>query len=683
MYTSCGGRMVWGMILGGVIAVLAPGNYGGDLQPQGRSPAGLEPLAAEWLSAWAEPPPADWPLQIVHSIPSGRAVREVVPRLRATPFRQLASDEGVGYYLRRGRGGLVCNVDFRDYLQSEEAWDLLVQMVDICANLGMPVWIYDEEGYPSGAAGGLVLRQYPEVEALALVWDEEAPQRLFVRPAFEHTHAANNYFAIRRYINIIDDRATKAFIQITHEAYLKRLRHHFGTTIVAFFTDEPSLMAVNLGPIPEPARGRVPVRDQPDPVIKPLPAVPWSYDLAECYRQRFGHELASVQKSLFAGETAADRQVRRQFWSLIADLVGERYFRALRDWCRMYGVASSGHLLAEEGILLHVPLYGNALQAIALMDIPGLDMLSSEPAVAVAAGWMTVGLPLSGALLEGRRRVMTEVSDFSQKMFGGGPVELAAMEATAAWQAAWGVTDFTLYYAPEDRSVEDNWQYGQFVGRLNAILKPAMPVPQVALYYPIYDLWAEYRPVADRPSDTNQSERLRHITESFYRIGRSLARRQIPFILVDHRYLAKAEVAAGHLKAGSATISCVVLPAAVELPPEAENILAQFASTGGQVVRDSPQQPITPATIRARLACPFQLEPASDFLVLGAFERENRQILMLVNVGKSNWAGTLRPAADGHWWLLDPHSGVVRTAAAAEGGLPLELPAWRSILLVR
>ena len=92
---------------------------------------------------------------------------------------------------------------------------------------------------------------------------------------------------------------------------------------------------------------------------------------------------------------------------------------------------------------------------------------------------------------------MTEVSDFSQKQGGSGPADLDAMRATAAWQAAWGVTEFTLYYSPADRPAAEYRAYADFVGRLNAV-HAARPDPtKVLLYYPIYDLWAEYRPVAE------------------------------------------------------------------------------------------------------------------------------------------------------------------------------------------
>ncbi|HOM17456.1 MAG TPA: hypothetical protein PLQ00_09015, partial [Thermoguttaceae bacterium] len=500
-------------------------------------------MPTEWKPAWEQPRLADRPLQIVHSLSPQMVGTDSIAQILQQPAQQPQIDEGLAYYLRRGRGGLVCNVSFQDYLESETHWKTLVQAVELCAQLGMPVWIYDERGYPSAAAGGLVLKDHPDLEALVLARDPAKSPEFFLRRAFEHTHAANNYHAVRRYPNLLDGRVTARFIQLTHEAYYARLKEHFGKTIVAFFTDEPSLMAVDLGSIPEPAGSKVPVQDKPDPNTPKLPTIPWCDDLEAVYRQRWHEELKPHLKSLFEGDQPDDRRIRRQFWAAVADLVADRYFGALQQWCQKHGVASSGHNLAEESILFHVPLYGNGLKAIARMDIPGLDLLSSDPqAVQQSAHWMTTAMPLSGALLEGRRRVMTEVSDFAQKMFGSGPVGLTEMQTTAGWQAAWGVTEFTLYYSPSDRTVEENWQYGQFVGRLNSILKPAWPKPEVALYYPIYDLWAEYRPTAGPLRNWPGTPKIRQITDSFYRLGRSLQGRQIPFVLIDHEYLQKATV---------------------------------------------------------------------------------------------------------------------------------------------
>jgi len=641
-------------------------------------------LPASWKEAWDKPPLECRPLQIVHGVTKERIVADSMAQILQQPTEQPSSDEGMAYYLRRGRGGIVCNVAFQDYLRSESNWKTLVEAVELCARLNMPVWIYDEKGYPSGAAGGLVLEGNPEYEALVLAWDPTNTPEFFFRPAFEHTHAANNYHAVRRYVNLMDGRATAKFVQVTHEAYYKRLQPHFGKTIVAFFTDEPSLMAVDLGQIPEPARSRVPVQDPPDPNVKPLPTIPWCYDLEDIYRKKWAEDLRSQQKSLFVGDGPEDRRIRRQFWSTVADLVTDRYFGVLRQWCRGHNVASSGHNLHEESILHHVPLYGNGLKAIAQMDIPGLDMLTSNPETVIHSGWLTAAMPLSGALLENHRRVMTEVSDFSQKMSGAGPVGLAEMRATAAWQAAWGVTEFTLYYSPEDRSLEDNWQYGQFVGRLNAILRDAMPRPRVALYYPIYDLWAEYLPVAGPLHQAPRSPRIQQLVGSFMRLGQNLQRQQIPFVLIDHEYLQRSRPdVKGKLCLGNLQLDAIVVPAGVEFPEKVQTILTEFEKSGGRIVRDTTETPLSGKTIAEAIQPAYRLEPGNERIVLGEFEREGHPILILVNVAKESYSGILADGNRGAWKKLDPATGEITVAARSDRGVSIQLDGYGTVLLVQ
>lgn len=626
-----------------------------------------ESLPAGWLARWTKPPLAYRPLQIVHGIPPRRATLE-----------------GIQYYKDRGLGGLVCNVAFDRYMRSEENWKTLLAGVEACGKLGMVVWLYDEEGYPSGAAGGLVLEENPAFEATVLAWGGSRDDPLLIRPAYEHTHASNNFHAARRYPNLIDDRATRCFIAKTHDAYWERLEPHFGHTIQAVFTDEPSLMAVNLGQLPEDVRKRVRVIDPVDPTVRPLPCVPWSYDLAEQYRRRYGQDLIPRRRSLFAGDSAEDRKVRRQFWALVSDLVADRYFGAIGRWCSAHRIASSGHSLWEEELIHHVPLEGNGLKVLGLMHIPGLDMLSSDPEAVIHTGWLAAAMPASAAVLNGRRRVMTEVSDFVQKMGGKGPAGLAEMQATAAWQAAWGVTEFTLYYGIADRSAEQYRAYCDFVGRINAVLKPAQPVPQVLLYYPVYDLWAEYRPVAEPLRLKSQSPRAQRIVNSFKRLGQWLQRSQIPFTLIDHECLSAAEARPdGELAIHDHRYAAIILPEGTELPPPAAKVVEQFRRHGGRVVPGPPasEKQSGPSLIEI-LKPPSRISPASERVVMGRFLRDGRRILLLANVSREPYRGKLTTGAPGPWQLMDPATGKIQPAEADQlGRIRLELAPRRAILL--
>lgn len=624
-----------------------------------------EPLPAAWQEHWNQPAAEDRPLQIAH-------------HLAHSP----GSAEEVNAFAHLGLGGVVFNVDFdQHYLRSEEKWQAFAAAVARCQELGLKVWIYDEKGYPSGAAGGLVLEGHPEYEATALAFDASRTDPFVVRPSYEHTHASNRYAASQRYPNLIDDRAMRRFLELTHDAYAQHVGQYFGETVVATFTDEPSLMAVNIGQLGEEVRKTIPVIDPLDPSVQPLPSVPWCYDLPERYQQRYGEDLMAARRSLFEGDNEADRRTRRQFWALVTELIDERYFGAIQQWCHAHRLASSGHTLWEEDILHHVALEGDGLQALARMDIPGLDMLSSDPTAVIHSGWMTAAMPSSAAVLNGGRRVMTEVSDFSQKMGKQGPAALPEMQATAAWQAAWGVTEFSVYYSSKDRPEETTRAYGDYVGRLNALLRPARRDAAVLLYYPVWDLWAEYRPVAEPLTPKTQSPRAQQILNSFNALGQRLERSQIPFVLVDHPFLAGATVQPdGKLQIHEHCFSTLVLPDGVELPPEAAATVERFRQADGRVISDSPAIG-SQDSLRAAIQPAYRLEPSRDDLVLGQFIRDGRSILLVVNVGTTDYQGELTGSARS-WLVADPATGTITPQAAPAGTLPIHLAPRQALVLV-
>ncbi len=66
-----------------------------------------------------------------------------------------------------GYGGLALNPSFNDYLSEESIKDT-AELIKFANEQGLSVWIYDEKYYPSGSAGGTVVRKHPEHEAKAV-----------------------------------------------------------------------------------------------------------------------------------------------------------------------------------------------------------------------------------------------------------------------------------------------------------------------------------------------------------------------------------------------------------------------------------------------------------------------------------------------------------------------------------
>lgn len=618
---------------------------------------GAAEIPDSWRAEWENPSAKNRPLQIIHGW-----------------FGDRTTPEKLRYFTDEcGLGGLVVNVSSKEYLRNENEWQRLVDVVRLARDVGLRIWIYDEDGYPSLMAGGVVLDGHPELESQALVYDavQEGDAAFSVRPAYEYTHASNKHAPSRRYPNPLDPAATRRFLDVTHEQYKQRLGDLHGD-VEAYFTDEPSLNAVNLGQIPEHIRVTIPTVDPVNPDVPLLPMVPWS-DALRQELEKGGQPLN--RKSLFTGDTEADKRERRRFWEAVARLNGENYYQAIRDWCRANGVAATGHLLHEEIVVGHVPLDGDKLGMMRLFDIPGLDQLNSDPKANLYGGWKALAFPASAAALNGTRLVMTEISDHGQRTRKDDPrpAELSWMQAASAGEAAWGVTEFTLYYGIADRGESVHKAYCDYVGRLNAILREATPQYTALLYYPSAELQREYRPTAQPLSLEAQSERMKEVVGSFDRLGDILVRSQVPFILVDDRGVRDWVRRSGR---GDWPL---FVPRGVEISPD-------IAGLGLKIRCDDSDDAVSMENVRQKLAAETEtFDPPSRWLTFGKFLRDGKTIYVVVNADDKAYHGVLRTpetvgTATGS--QLDPATGVM-TSLPTGGNLPVTLEPSQAVLLCR
>ncbi len=119
----------------------------------------------------------------------------IIKIIHTWPDKPADQDELITRLQSQGFGGVVCNVSADQYLESDAKWQTFTRAVHEARNRGMSMWLYDERGYPSGNAGGLVLRDHPEWEARGLLIANQEfaagpvelavpPGRLFFAAAF-------------------------------------------------------------------------------------------------------------------------------------------------------------------------------------------------------------------------------------------------------------------------------------------------------------------------------------------------------------------------------------------------------------------------------------------------------------------------------------------------------------------
>jgi len=558
-----------------------------------------------WEDRFASPPADARILKIIHNWPDEPTAQDnYINRFRAQDF-----------------GGVVCNVSFDQYLESDAKWLAFVRAVNEAKKAGFAMWLYDERGYPSGNAGGITLRDHPEWEARGLLVNdtesngglvtlEVPPGKLVLAGAFavhngniditkkvvltdhiregklswqapaghwhamamtenrlyEGTHAEGNLHAKIPYINLLMPEPTARFIDVTYGEYVKHLGDDLSKYFMATFTDEPSLMSLFLRRMP----------------YRPLP---WASNLPTEFRKRRGYNLDNkILPALVVDAGSAGKKIRYDFWQTVGELVSENYFGQIQTYCRKHGVPSGGHLLAEEGIVGHVPLYGDFFRCIRKLDAPSIDCLTSIPP---EVPWFVARLLSSVSELEGQPLVMSETSDHSQRYRPAGDkrpkrvVTEAEIRGTCNRLIVAGVNCITSYYSFTDLSDEQLCRINEWVGRCCTALRGGHQIADIAVLYPTESLWTRFVPSHHWTREAAAAARV----ESLYRAAAgSLFASQRDFTFIDSRAVSEATVESSTLVHGKLRWQVIVLPGADTMPLSAWKNLAKFVRQGGTVI---------------------------------------------------------------------------------------------------
>lgn len=255
-----------------------------------------------------------------------------------------------------------------------EAWfAACAAAIDECRRLGLRVWLYDEEGWPSGISGGAV--------PLA---DEAFRQKvLFARPVgapaparsvpvgppqhglqiYHWTAALGSWrFNGACYADLLSREAMQAFLEDAYARYHRRFAADYGAPIVAEFLDEPCAVVH---------------------VEIPSGSLPFTPALFDAFLADHGYDVRPHLHLLFADAPDAAR-VRIHYSRTASRLFEQNFTRQLADWCGAHGIALTGHYM--EGGLYDQQCLGNSIaQNYRHQQLPGIDHLCMQVAEVVTA----------------------------------------------------------------------------------------------------------------------------------------------------------------------------------------------------------------------------------------------------------------------------------------------------------
>jgi hypothetical protein len=552
--------------------------------------------------------------------------RNPTAEYRGTPFwawnADLKADElcrQIDVFREMGLGGFHMHV--RTGLENEYLSDEFMQLVKTCVEKAkaneMLAWLYDEDRWPSGAAGGFVTkdveyrgRRYvfshdydktvarndeqkgenePDngleyITAYDIILDDNGylisydqiskndavqGEKWYLFTERLHDESWHNTQA---YIDTLNPDAIRRFIEVTHEAYKREVGDEFDRTIPAIFTDEPQVV-----------RKQVLNNSFDTDRDIMLPATP---TFAERYEKKYGKNLFDVFPECVWELPKGIHSPYRYYYH---DLVSEMFTNAFADqigaWCEENNIALTGHMMEEPTLRSQTAALSETMRSYRGFQIPGIDLLCNNYEYTTAKQCQSAVRQYNReAMLSELYGVTSWDADFRLYKFSGD------------WQAALGVTvrvPHLSWYAmqgeakrdyPASISYQSPW-YKKYslvedhFARLNTALTRGKPVVKVAVIHPIESYWLHWGP-------NDKTEVLRQAMDNrFLETCDWLINGAIDFDYISESLIPElVENPSFPLKVGEMEYDAVLVSGSVTLRQTTLDMLKGFANAGGKVV---------------------------------------------------------------------------------------------------
>ena len=541
--------------------------------------------------------------------PNPELFRNPGSEYRCTPFWawNCDLDEGlllreIGYMKQMGMGGF--HMHTRSGMSVPYLSDAFMARIRACVEearkQGMLAWLYDEDRWPSGFAGGYVTEKEENRQRFLLLTPKEPPAgegRLLARydvrldgrgslaayrrleegetasgtvwHAVEKNTAPSPWFHFHGYADTMNPAAIRDFIRITHERYLEELGDDLGTICPAFFTDEPQMpRKINL------SRSA----DLQDVLLD------WTGDLEETYRAAYGESLLDRLPEVVWEQPEGISPVRYRYF----DHTTERFVSAFCDqigaWCREHGILMTGHMMDEQTLESQSRAVGEAMRAYRAFTLPGVDQLCD------GREFTTVKQAASAAHQQGCPGVTSELYGVTNWDF-----DFKGHKLQGDWQAALGVTVRVphLYWCSMHGEAKRDypasighqsswWREYPFIedhfARVNTLMTRGKPLIRIGVIHPVESCW-----IAFGPDDRTGLAR-RELDRRFAELTRWLLQDTLDFDYICESTLPNLFRPGDAFRVGEMGYDAVIVPGCDTLRRTTLDALRAFRERGGRVI---------------------------------------------------------------------------------------------------
>lgn len=554
---------------------------------------------------------------------------------RGTPFwswncritKQLI-EEQLGVFKEMGFGGAHLHPRTgleTDYL-SDEFMDMVRYADDVCKRKKMLCWLYDEDRYPSGAAGGIVTENVRYRARHLLLTGEKKPDLCVSKEDFDRRVEAGEkpagyyltayriktrdgylisyrqikqpmpesdseceresegrlvfayvelmrespWFNDQTYIDVMNKEAVQCFLRITHETYYAALGDEFGKSIPAIFTDEPQLkgsMALASG------------ESTADVTLS------FTDDFPDTYAAQYGYDILSVLPEVMIEDKEKPAIHRYRYHEHLCERFVSAYSDTIADWCEQHNLMMTGHYMSEPTLYSQTLRLGEAMRCYRKQQLPGVDILCGDPE------YSTIKQAASVSRQEGREGVTSELYGVTNWDF-----DFKGHKLQGDWQAALGVTVRVPHLSfmsmegeakrdwPASINYQSPWykKYSyieNYFARVATALTRGHADVRIAVLHPIESYWIAYGPVKETGGYREQ------LDKKFADLIQWLL-----FGLLDFDFVAESLLPTQYLQTekgmqvGAMNYQVILIPSLMTIRKTTVDILREYQARGGKII---------------------------------------------------------------------------------------------------
>ena len=465
---------------------------------------------------------------------------------------------------------------------SKRWFDMIRACVDEGKKLGLATWIYDEDRWPSGYAGGLVT-QHKKFRLQWIYFDENLPG---VPPAPGKTvgnftidgkpvrftvdcATSSNWYNGYCYANVMNKKATEYFLETTHERYCKECNEG---DFPGVFTDEPQYGFF---------------ATKADWSNSHWVTVPFDPKVRTLIKKRYHYDIFDHLPELFCKDSGGQfNKVRYHYIKTITELFRKNNVALIGKWHKKNHLIYTGHMMGEDTLITQTWNCGDVMSFYPYFGMPGIDQLGGHTfnhlpprqlcsvarqfgkvdrlaEIYGGTGWdyPPEGHQLIGDLLLGHG-INFRCPHLSDYTISGEAKR--DYPASISFQMPW-CSDYDLVESRFNRLAERLYRSDRYAETL--VISPVESVWGMAF------------------SGFTQDAAVKEFDLKYSKLFKKLQRENIAFDLGSEILLAeRGKVSGGKLKLGKVAYQAVVLPEMLTIRSTTLALLQEFQSSGGTVI---------------------------------------------------------------------------------------------------